>query len=1225
MKRLITFLFLLTLVVTGRAQLLINEFMASNSSSFSDDAGEYDDWIEIYNNSDQSLSLEGYYLTDNFTSPDKFEFPGSLSIPAHGFLIIFADEDGSQGDLHANFKLDKENEQIAITRILPGDTLFVDSLSYHEQLTDISCGRFPDGEATLEYFSHPTPGEANISDYVEGIAPAPDFSIPGGFFSNPQTLELSSGLPGAEIRYTLDGSIPTEDDYLYTAPITLDSTSVVKAIVFADNYWPGPILTHTYFIDELFVALDPSDRMYIISVSTEPDLLWDETAGLLHDRNEFNTWEYKANVELFDPDGNQVINQNAGIRLFGNSTRRMDQKSIALVARNEYGSNRFAYPLFHDRPFEEYKSFVLRNTGNDWSSTYMRDALCQELVRNNMDIDAQSNTQTVLYLNGQFYGISDMKEKINEHYLEAHYNIDPDELTMLVDYGQSVIGETDEYLKFNGFVANNDFSDERLYSQLQSQMQLTEYRNLYIAQIYFANIDMFLNQKYWKEPRNQSRWRWILYDTEISFGQGDYYTYTNDYGTLPWDNSFNFATTGGNAANWPFLRPWSTEKIVSLLENPDFRNDYIQTFAVHLNTTFKPSRVKQVIDSLAHKLRLEMPDQIKAYGGHTVDFNPYGTHFGTMEEWEGHLDTLYLFAEQRPEYLRTFIQDRFSVEGTYELVPTMENDACGKILIQELDVPLDSAGIYFDSVPLRVKVVPNPGYRFIKWKGVEIPDSLSPSVSLMLTENTVLQAIFEPEEDILITEIFYNPASDPALAFVEVFNPKHSTDIDLGGYSFDGDIQFTFPTGSLLKPGSYLVIAANPTRFSPGIEVWQWSSGSLSDTAGTILLKDDLGSLVDSVHYKNSPPWPGTSGDYSIELKDFFLDNNDGSNWQTGIFTQGSAGAPLPDQHISNLIINEFLSFNENAVFDEFNEFNDWIELLNTGTEPVNIGGLFITNNLDTPAMYQIPNTDPLTTNLQPGEYKLLWADRKPEQGALHLGFNLNKGGCEVGISADGRTFIDNSDSVSMLNADLSFGRYPDASGSWQYFDAPTPAKLNSLPPVFLYEPQRFVEKKTDYLYEIEVSDPDDDNLIIGVYVRPNWLYYLSNENPPVLSGRSPTGSFNPVSVGIFVTDGYSKPVDQLWQITQLKPDRFESLTQGEAEVYPNPTDGMVHVIAKTEDDFVKLSIYSMAGEMLWQSVASAHSGYIDEELDLTGFEKGLYFLTIQLEDQLITRKIIHL
>ncbi|MFC2137160.1 lamin tail domain-containing protein [Bacteroidota bacterium] len=1219
MKKLFQFFLILLISGTLKAQLVINEFMASNSSIIQDDYGEYDDWIEIYNTGDAAISLDGYFITDNFNDPVKYKLPEEITIEAGSYLLIFTDNNNSQGDLHTNFKLSKEGEEIAIVKVIGLDTSFIDSLTYGEQISDVSYGRFPDGNTNFELFFTPTPETINISSNLLGIADLPVFSIPGGFYSGQQTIEISSDIENAKIRYTIDGSEPTDSSSLYTSAIWSDTTLILKAKVFADNYFPGQSKGYTYFIDEHFMAFEASERLPVVSVSCNPDYLWSPWEGILHDYNVRLDWEIPATIELYESDGRNVINQLAGLKEFGGySSSMMEQKSLVTFARSEYGKNRFQYKLFLDKPFDEYKSFVMRNAANDWSLTYFRDAMCQELVRNDMDIDAQGSRQAIIYLNGVFYGICNIKEKIHEHYLATNHNADPDNIDMMLADHQVVFGDKEKYIDLYGLLRYSDMSDSRLYYQLNKIVDIREYINYMLTQIYIANIDMAINTKMWREKENYSKWRWILYDTEISFGQGDY-SWADDIGTLPSDNTLNYASIDNGRTTWPYQRPWSSDKFIAMLQNEDFTNEFIQTFATHMNTTFKPQRVIAIIDSMQNNIRNEIPYQIEKYGGHDVGFNPYGIHFSTLDEWEENVEIMRDFARERPEWMRIFIEERFDLEGTYEFTPTINDPAKGTIYIQDIQVPLDSFGIYFDNIPIRISAVPKEGYKFSNWSGVNTSDSLSKDIVLTLSENVVLEAIFKEEEDLMISEIFYNSSLGDDYDFIEIYNPKHATAIDLSNYTITGAVIYTFPNQIIIAPNEYIVIASDSTKYNSGnTQIFSWFSGDLDDTADTLVLKDNEGVLLDSLCYTNLAPWPQLVSDTSIELIAFDLDNM-GESWQKGIMAGGSPGIPVFTDAIYSIKINEFLANNNNYNGDEHNEYNDWIELLNTGSETVNIGGMFLTNNTSVSDLYQLPTDDPDATRIGPGEYILLWADNDTEQGPLHLGFRLDAEGGHIGLSADGKTIFEGLSYTAQAEDD-SYGRYTDGNNNWVTFKRPTPGIKNSVPPVFISEPDTIIAQDEEYNYHILASDEDGDVMSFGVYQKPMWLNLIIEDQSVSLSGTTPLG-FNPVSVKLFVTDGYTKPVIQEFAISRL-PDSPEIISENcalnQLKIYPNPSNNMIFVETENSTEGI-IEIYDITGKRLFTRTIQSNS----EKINITCFAEGIYLLKITQAEAIQTRKII--
>jgi hypothetical protein len=1223
MKSLLMFLFVIFFSLCSQAQLVINEFLAGNTTVTQDEYGEYDDWIEIYNSGSDAVILDSFYITDDFADPLKFQLPSSVTITGGGYLLIFADNDPDQGELHTNFKLSIDGEEIAIYRINSSDTLLIDSLSFQTQSNNISYGRFPDGNNHFEFFRVPSPRAANISDNLVGIADPPIFSIPGGFYSGSQSVELSAETPGAEIRYTTDGSEPLATSQRYTSPIISDTTFILKAKVIATDYLDSKTVGNTYFIDEHFMEFDVEGRLPVVSIACNREHLVG-SQGILTNYNQ--DWERMVNIELFEPDGTNSINQYAGLKVYGNASRALGQKSLAAFARSSYGKGSFDYKFFDDKPFVKWESFVMRNGGSDWSLTYFRDGLCQALVRNKMHIDAQGSKHAILYLDGRFYGIIDLKEKVNEHYVEMNRGADPDNIDMLSDDQTLISGDRLKYADLRNFLYYNDMSNPALYTELNRQMDIPNFLNMQIAQIYIANIDMFLNSKFWRERENYGKWRWIMYDTEISFGQGDY-SYTNDYGTTAESNTLLLASSDYGGSNWPYLRPWSSEKLIKILNNPNFRNDFIQTFAVHINTTFKPERILDMIDSMQLRVRNEIPMQIETWGGYELVFNPYGTHFTTIEEWEYYVDLMRVFAIQRPAYMRAFITDRFSLEGTYELTPTIADQEFGNIFIQDIKVPLDSAGIYFDNVPLHISARANEGYRFVRWNGIDGIDSASANSILTLAENTDIEAVFEPEGSIQFTEIYYKPSSGDISEFIEIHNPMHATSIDIGKYSLGGNISFTFPVSTILQPNAYIVIAADDSQISSGLStrVFEWSVGNLPDTSGTLVLKDSLGLIVDSVAYSNQNPWPVIAANNSIELISSSLDNNIGLNWKAGISLGGSPGIPLLSEGVFGLKINEFVANNGDFFADEMNEYNDWIEILNTSSQRVDMAGLYFTNDFAQPCMYQIPPGSSDITIINPGEYKVIWADADIDQGPLHLGFKLDGAGGEIGISADGRTFIE-ATSYGLQASDVSLGRYTDGTDNWRNFSTPTPGIKNSMPPVFTSTPVLACTQGELYEYNLSWEDEDNDQLIFGKLTMPYWLQISDlTEGSALLSGIPPRGTQTTFGIKYFITDGFSAPVTQEFTITKEIPSDIlnESYTANGFNCYPNPSEGVFYVEIVTNSLAVQINITNIDGKTVISRETMSSNGLIQEAIDMTDFQDGLYFITVKSTEGTFTQKML--
>ncbi|KAA3659369.1 MAG: hypothetical protein DWQ10_09005, partial [Calditrichaeota bacterium] len=393
------------LVGVAKAQsIVINEFLASNSAvNMDSDFNAFSDWIELYNAETTPVDLTGYSLTDDASESQKWIFPAGTMLPANEFLLIWADDrDTSLSELHTNFKLNKTEEEIAL---FDAQKNLVDRIIYSLQETNRSFGRQPDGSPDWYFFAQPTPGARNETEIFTKMA-APIFSRAGGYFAEPQEIEMRSE-QNAVIRYTLDCSEPDENSPIYDAPLTIRSrageanyfskirtnadpeswlpdwvppagevfkATVVRARVFRDGYEPSDIVTHTYFIDPQIKERYPT--IAVVSLVSDFKHLFDEKTGIYvpgvthqngvtRSGNYFQDWEKPVHVELFEPDGNTGFSQNLGMKIQGGTSQAGPQKGLHIIARDEYGNNRIEYPIFKNRKTKasdltEFKRFIIR-------------------------------------------------------------------------------------------------------------------------------------------------------------------------------------------------------------------------------------------------------------------------------------------------------------------------------------------------------------------------------------------------------------------------------------------------------------------------------------------------------------------------------------------------------------------------------------------------------------------------------------------------------------------------------------------------------------------------------------------------------------------------------------------------------------------------------------------------------------------------------------------------
>jgi hypothetical protein len=430
----VVFLFVFILGIGRSTQgavgpVLINEFMAANSSTMADPQGQFDDWVELYNTGDSLIDVAGMYLTDDPKSPTKWQIPAgmpnSTRIPAKGLLVIWLDGDTMDPGLHASFRLDAAGDQIALFD-KDGLTL-LDHVVFKKQRSDVSYGRSPSGADDWRYMMLATPGNFNSVPY-EGLVADTKFSQDRGFYDGPFEVTITCKTPDAIIYYTLDGSEPGSatgrlpKGMIYTGPILISRTTCLRARAIKEGWLPSDVDTHTYLFladamttkqaavvargypDKWFGSypadyeMDPevyndptysnlmADAMLAIptlSLVTNKDHFFSQakdaaTGGIYiytgHSSTGGQDWERPVSAELFTADGAREFHLDCGIRIQGGESRnpqKMPKHSFSLRFRGEYGSSRFEFPLFDGSPVDKFESLQLRgffnNTWNHWA------------------------------------------------------------------------------------------------------------------------------------------------------------------------------------------------------------------------------------------------------------------------------------------------------------------------------------------------------------------------------------------------------------------------------------------------------------------------------------------------------------------------------------------------------------------------------------------------------------------------------------------------------------------------------------------------------------------------------------------------------------------------------------------------------------------------------------------------------------------------------------------
>ncbi|MDI9512783.1 MAG: CotH kinase family protein [Eubacteriales bacterium] len=626
---------------------------------------------------------------------------------------------------------------------------------------------------------------------------APVFSHESGWYKNKFNLSLSTKEPDAKIYYTLDGSIPDENSLLYTGPISIKNRTeqantiseiktainndnkprtnvfkgnVIRARVYKDGYEPSDLVTHTYFVDK-----KQSDRYSfpVVSLVCDPDDLFDYERGIYvpgkiyderinyaipdYEREANYTqkgieWERPVHIEFFETDGSLAFKLDAGIRIHGGATRATLQKSLRIYARAEYDKqNTIDYRIFPNAtkadgsPLEKYKRLLLRNGGNDFWDSFFRDAFMQDLVAHT-GLDRQSSRPAIVFINGEYWGIHNIRERIDDHYIANKYDIDTNRVVILEGDGwlaEGADGDELHYKNMIDFLYEKDISLKENYDYIKTQMDVDNYIDYQISQIYFANDDWPGNNiKFWRVRTDEyieeagqldGRWRWILFDVDFGFGL---YKHLDGYK----HQTLSFAMQE-NGPDWP-NPDWSTFLLRTLMKNEDFKQSFVNRFADHLNSSFSTPRVLSKINEFEKLYKAEMKEHI--YRWNTM---------GSVNDWEDRVYVLKHFAEKRPGSMYSQLNRVLDLGGTSKLTLDCDDDK-GYIKVNSISIkrgevgigdrPYPWTGMYFNQVPITLTAVPYEGNSFIGWEG-DISEDLRDQarITLSLDQAISLTASFD--------------------------------------------------------------------------------------------------------------------------------------------------------------------------------------------------------------------------------------------------------------------------------------------------------------------------------------------------------------------------------------------------------------------------------------------------------------------------------------------------
>ena len=643
MKKLfVSLLLLFTFLHLVQAQdVVLNELMQSNVNLLYVDNEFPDSWIELYNTTNKSINLRGYAVGDSEKYSKAYILPNSAQIPSNGHLVIYCDKE--EYGLHTDFRVESGKGSLYLFN--PKGEI-IDQVSFAKMPSpDVAYGRSSDNADEWGYMVTPTPGAANMGGVTSTILPQPVFSEVGGLKNEPFILSVT--LPDEELPedvqlcITLDGHEPTANDVVALPfEMTIDTTTVVRAKLISQSAVSPLSQTHSY----IYYVQSLNEPLPVVSIVTNHDYLYDPEWGILgipmeDGQNADVEWRRPINIEYF-VDDETYFNQIGETRVQGNWSRRYAQRSLAVYANKRFGEKRFKGQVWKDKPnVEEFKSFTLRNSGNDFAASHIKDAFAQTLIGRHCDnLDWMAYQPCICFINGVYKGIYDVRERSNEDYIEANYD-GLEDIEMMENWFEEKVGSVTALDEL--FAAVNDTNVT--YEQIDALVDVEEFNNNFIINSFITNTDYpFNNHIIWRDiTEENSKWQFVMKDMDrTAYEEHDF-----DYFAFLYDYYNRYQGVYHNLASG--LRLYTLT-----LENEQLSNLFIDRYIVFMG------------DFLQQDVAMGLLDDMRAeYEGEY--YNHCAVYFEDPEYqvrlWNYHYTQLKNWWEERLNFMPTYLGNYFDL------------------------------------------------------------------------------------------------------------------------------------------------------------------------------------------------------------------------------------------------------------------------------------------------------------------------------------------------------------------------------------------------------------------------------------------------------------------------------------------------------------------------------------------------------------------------------------
>lgn len=681
-----------------QAQVLINEISAANRAIIADNYGDYEDYIELYNAGAAAVDISSYFLSDNPANPTKWQIPAGTVINAGGYRLFFCsgrDEDNGLAQ-HTNFKLTQTTGETVLFSDNGG--ILLDSYTLTPTQLNHSWGRLPSGGAWKVYTA-PTPGNANGAAAFDGYATRPQFSVASGIYNGAQTVSISSAQTGVTIRYSLDGAEPTPTSPVFGTPINVTNSTAIRARAFpsaGSGLLPSFVESNTYLIGV-------SHSIPIASwISDQYDDLF--SSGWL---------EFPAAIEYFSPTGQLLFESYGEVDRHGNDSWAFQQKGVGFVVRDQFGyDNEIEHQIFPSSPRQNFQRLIFKAGASDnypftWGpGCHLRDAFIQSLAeRANLNVDLRRNDHCAVYINGQYWGLYEIREKVNDpDYTDYYWNQEEEDLDMLSFWGGLEVryGSASDWNDLYNYIMSNDMANPANYAAVNGRLDIASVIDYTILNTWSVNSDwMNWNTMWWRGRGTPNvKWKYALWDMDNVFDLGQNYSGwpTTEFDADPCDLDESFENAGPNEGHLDVYN--------RLMANPEFKQRFVNRYAELINTFLGCEYALAHFDSIKAHIETEMPRQIARWGG-------------TQAEWQSNIDYMRNQIVGRCEYIEEQgVVNCYEVDGPHRLAFNVEPAGSGTIKFNELTVPnYPWSGSYFGGVDGDLEATPSSAaYVFDYWE-----------------------------------------------------------------------------------------------------------------------------------------------------------------------------------------------------------------------------------------------------------------------------------------------------------------------------------------------------------------------------------------------------------------------------------------------------------------------------------------------------------------------------